>query len=73
MYLKEKINEESNEQLSLLNKFGYDEGVKQEIILMRRDLNVDYGNGNNEQHDLSAAATSNNAGGTTVSTGAKTK
>ena len=53
--------------------FGYDEGVKQEIILMRRDLNVDYGNGNNEQHDLSAAATSNNAGGTTVSTGAKTK
>jgi len=53
--------------------FKYDEGVEQEITLMRRDLNIDYGNGNNEQHDLSAAATSNNAGGTTVSTGPKTK
>jgi len=52
--------------------FEYNEGVKQEIILMRRDLNVDYGNGNNEQHDFSALAGSNNAGGTTISTGIKT-
>jgi len=41
------------------------EGVEQEITLMRRDLNINYGIGQNEKHDFSSLVGSNKAGGIT--------
>lgn len=46
--------------------YKFDDGVEQEIILMRRDLNTNYGTDNNDKHDFSALVGTNNVGGTTV-------